>query len=211
MQKTSFVLNILIFLLTLLTLVKMLCGNSKDKELTGKGIKIFKYFTVDSNVLMGIAALVYAIYLFLVLRGTDTAVPHWCVLLKLSATASVALTMVTVLVFLAPTCKKGYLAMFTGSNFFFHLTIPLLSILDFIFFVQGKEIRFAETVWGIIPAVLYAAAYACYVLKHAENGKVSKKYDWYGFVQGGTQYAALAALIVVSGAYLLTVLLWLCR
>ena len=218
----SFIMNLLIFLLTFVALGMMFFGHSEGKALSGKRFKAFKYFTVDSNVLMGIVALIYAIQMLPGLRETvgeittnssETvlAVPYWCIVLKLVSASAVALTMVTVLVFLGPTAEEGYPSMFTGSNFFFHLIIPLLSILDFIFLTPKVEIPFAHTLYGIIPSVIYGSVYMVNVLKHAENGHVSGKYDWYGFVRAGTKYSALAAVVVISAGFILTVLLWLCK
>ena len=211
MTTVSFLLNLLIFILTVLALYMMISGSAGDKVLSGKGLKAFRYFTVDSNVLMGLVALLYALQLLPELRSScDFQASRWVILVKLTATSAVALTMFTVLVFLGPTCKDGYLSMFKGGNFFFHLIIPLLGILDFVFFVPKGQLRFADTVYGLIPTLLYGAAYTVNVLKHAENGRVSGKYDWYGFVRGGIKFTLPAILIVFAGSYLLTVLLWLC-
>ena len=208
MQTVSLILNFVIFALTFITLARMLTGGFGEKD---KSVGIFKYFTTDSNILMGLAALTYALQMLPVLSGKSGAVPYWCVILKLTASAAVALTFITVVVFLAPTCKEGYLDMFKRSGFYYHLVIPLLSIADFALMPDSPEIPLVHTLIGIIPSVLYAIIYSVNVFSHAENGKVSGKYDWYGFVSAGTKFALPAAIIVIGCNYLLTLFLRLIR
>ena len=72
MQIFSLLLNLLIFVLTFLTLWRMISGSAHDKVLSGKGFRAFKYFTVQSNIFMGIAALIYALLLIPALSGKES-------------------------------------------------------------------------------------------------------------------------------------------
>jgi len=59
-RKLSFVLNLVIFILEIGSMVWMMSGISADILADSKFVAL-KYFTVDSNILMGIAALIVAI------------------------------------------------------------------------------------------------------------------------------------------------------
>lgn len=90
--------------------------------------------------------------------------------------------------------------MFKNSNLFYHLIIPLLSIITFTIFESTDKIKFKDTFVGIITMFIYSIFYLVNVLIHVENGKVEIMYDWYGFVQNGLQ----AAFVVIPIMYLIT-------
>ena len=63
--KMSFIINILIFVLTVVSTIFMLVGfqfMGYEEALTATKIEAFKFYTVDSNILMGTMALIFAIY-----------------------------------------------------------------------------------------------------------------------------------------------------
>ena len=78
--KTSLILNIIIFILVIVGTVFMLAGikiMGEDIVLANASIEAFKFFTVDSNLLMGIAAAVFAYYDYLIIGfGTYTDKPE---------------------------------------------------------------------------------------------------------------------------------------
>ena len=89
------VLNIIIFLIVLITWLRMVFAPS-DELLTARGLSSLKYFTVLSNLFEGIACV---IWLF---NGNEK--------IKYAAAVSVTLTLIVVLTFLGP--LYGYVAMF---------------------------------------------------------------------------------------------------
>ncbi|MCR5698798.1 MAG: hypothetical protein K6G52_04040 [Treponemataceae bacterium] len=201
-NKASLTLNILIFVFTLFAMVTMMTGYefmSGKKVLSSTSYAAFKYFTVDSNVFAGIVSLIYAIFLILLEKGKIKQIPQVLTLLNLASTAGVTLTMMVTIFFLAPQSRFGFLPLFLNSNLFMHLVTPLLCIINFILFEQGK-ISFAKTTLGTLPMILYALYYIPNILLHLEDGKPTLEYDWYGFMMGN----AKAALIVVPLVLLIT-------
>lgn len=201
--KMSFIINILIFVLTVVSTIFMLVGfqfMGYEEALTATKIEAFKFYTVDSNILMGTMALIFAIYELQFFKSKKNEIPNKVYILKLVATVGVVLTFLTTVIYLAPFAPNGYFSMFKNSNLFYHLIIPLLSIITFTIFESTDKIKFKDTFVGIITMFIYSIFYLVNVLIHVENGKVEIMYDWYGFVQNGLQ----AAFVVIPIMYLIT-------
>lgn len=64
--KISLVLNIIIVLFTVIAIIMMFTGfgftNGEEPVLETTKLGMFKFFTVDSNLLMGIVSLIFVIY-----------------------------------------------------------------------------------------------------------------------------------------------------
>lgn len=209
--KVSLFFNILIFGLVTFSTVITLTGFSfmgGDKIFGPTDYTSFKYFTVDSNVLSGIISLIFAIYEILYLAKKIKTIPSFLYKLKLIGNVGVTLTMITVLFFLAPTEKAGFFSLFLDSNLFFHLIIPLLCIISFIFFETESSISFKYTFAGLIPMIIYGAVYIANILIHLENGKPSSAYDWYGFLRGGLNTIWFVVPVVLLFTYLFSFVMW---
>ena len=202
----SAVLNILAVILTGAGTYVMLKGIDADEHLAADGWGSIKYFTVQSNLLYGIYAGVFAAAEFI--YGTAEAMPHIFYLLKYIFTVGVTLTMMTVLCYLAPIVEKSYPPLFKGANLYFHLLVPLLGIISFCFFEKSAQISLPEVFLGLIPFILYGIYYSINALSHAENGQVSLKYDWYSFLAKGIDKAAAACVIMFAAATAICFGLW---
>ena len=180
-------MNILIALLTLAGLYMMMGGLDGDGlAFSSHGLKALKYYTVLSNLLAGLASLCLAF--------ADTPFTRT---LKLSAAVSVVITFLVTALFLAPTAKGGYLSLYRGSNFLFHLVIPVLCVLS-LTLLERPEYTFTDTLTAVIPTALYAAYYIANVLTHLKDGAVDRHYDWYGFFFAG-KLSILAVLPLILG------------
>ena len=209
--KLSIISNILIFTFTVFATVVMFTGfkfMDGDLPLSINGLEAFKYFTVESNVMMGIIALVFLFFEIRLMKKKVNKIPNWIYALKLVFTVGVALTMLTTMCFLAPTTPFGYFSMFKNANLFYHFLTPLLSIITFVFFEGTNNIRYRYTFVGVIPMVLYAIFYVWNVIIHAENGYINMMYDWYGFFAGGTSNIICVVPIMIGSTYLISYLLW---
>jgi len=209
-QKAAFIINILIFILALFSVVSTVIGFNFMEDvgvLSDKNFSAFKYFTVDSNILAGITSLIYVIFQLRLARGKLQKLPLSLMLFKLAATTGVTLTMMVTVFFLAPQSHSTYFAYFMNSNLFMHLVIPLLAIISFIFF-EPAQIKFSQSLTGIIPMLLYAFYYLPNVLLHLENGKALHKYDWYGFLAGGVWTIWLVIPIILLVTWLFALGLW---
>ena len=206
-NKTSLILNIIITILTIFasfimfTGIKITHGAEPILETTRLGM--FKFFTVDSNMLMGFMALI-----FVILQLRNKEITKNMYRLKLMATTAVTLTFIIVFAYLGPISPEGIKSMLQNSNLFFHLIIPVLSIITFIVFERTDKLKLKDTLYGILPTGIYGILYTSNILLHVENGKVSPIYDWYWFVQNGVITALIVAPIIIIMTYIISLILW---
>jgi hypothetical protein len=133
--KIAIIINIIIFVLVVFGLIVGLAGipflGSSGRS---KFSYLIKYFTVESNLFMGITALALGINQVLYLKN-GTKINKVIFILKYVATVSVAITFFTVLFYLGPVVfRDRFLSMYQGVSFFYHLVVPVLSMLVFILF-----------------------------------------------------------------------------
>lgn len=165
---------------------KGLGGNMKG---TVEGLK---YFTVDSNILAGLSALV-----MLIARSVKGTPSVFATVFKYAGTAAVTVTLVTVLVFLGPSI--GYAKMFEGINFYMHLAGPLLCIISFCWLDRGPKIKKSHIGTAMLPVMIYGLIYFVMVMV------VKEWTDFYGFNRGGKWYISMVAMAV--GAYIINIVL----
>lgn len=210
--KTSCILNTIIFVFTIFASILMFTGfkfmHGYEIVLESTKIGMFRFFTVDSNLFMGIVALIFAIKELKLIKGSINEIPKRMYILKLMATAGVTLTFITVFMYLGPISKGGILSLLMNSNLFFHLLIPVLSILVFVLFEKTDKLTLKHTFYGLIPTVIYALYYLINILVHMENGKVSVIYDWYWFVQNGVWTGIIVCPMILFITYIISVILW---
>ena len=133
-------------------------------HLTKSGAAIFAYYTVDSNIFMAIAALIYCAAALPVLTGKRKTVPKAVMVIKYFATVTVSITMLVVIFVLAP-YYDDYLQglrhlMIDGQLLYHHLLCPLLSILAFLFFDPPVEKKASLPFLSLIPTLIYAVVTA---------------------------------------------------
>ena len=209
--KVARVLNYIIALFVTIGTIFMLFGvkfMGPEDGLSATKIEMFRFYTVDSNILMGIVSLIFAIFETKLIKGEIEKIPTKLYVLKLISTVGVTLTFLTVVLYLAPIATYGYFSMFRNANLFFHFLVPVLSIISFCFLEKTEGISFKHTFTGIATMVIYAVFYTINILIHAENGKVSPIYDWYWFVQNGVWTIVIVIPIMFALTYLISFALW---
>lgn len=209
--KTSLVINFIIFAMVLIATIFMYAGiefMGHANLLVAESVKMMQFYTVQSNLLIGIISLIFAIFEILVLKNKIKKIPSVLYLLKLMFTVGVSITLFVVLFYLTPISGKNALALFMNSNLFFHLLVPVLAIIVFVFFEKTNLIKFKQLILCLIPTILYGIYYAINAYSHIENGKIGYEYDWYGFAQAGIVGTILVFIIIISLAYLFAFLLW---
>lgn len=184
-----------IVLLTAVGTVVSLTSKSKGL-LTSYGLENLKYFTVDSNLLLGLACL-----LELVLAAAGRA-PAWMDTLRYLATVAVSLTFTVVAVFFGP--FVGYAPLYRDGNLFFHLLVPAVGILSFCVLRRGRFIPLRETGLAVLPSVAYGLYYTAVLLR---RGVHFPDTDWYGFAAGGVVGSVLTAAAVFLLTWVLALLL----
>ncbi|MBR2705212.1 MAG: Pr6Pr family membrane protein [Clostridia bacterium] len=209
--KISLCLNIIIVIFVAFATICMMNGiyfMGQELLLTETGPGLFKYFTVQSNVLMGIIALVFALAQSLVLTKKIKEIHKDFYVLKMVFTVGVVLTFLTTALFLAPTSTHGYFALFKNANLFYHFLIPLLSAITFVFFEKTDQIKFKYVCMGVLPMLLYGIYYTINIFSHIVDGKVLPEYDWYGFAAGGMYSIFISFPIMLIATYLISFTLW---
>ena len=211
-NQVSIVLNVIIVLLTIIASIIMFTGikfmAGSDIVLESTKIGMFKFFTVDSNILMGITSGIFIFYSIKALKNKEYEIPKSIYLLKLVSTTAVTITFLVVFCYLGQISKGGMRSMLLNSNLLFHLFIPVLSIISFIFFERNDKLSAKNALFGILPTLIYGTFYLINVLIHTQNGKVSPIYDWYWFVQNGVSTAIIVFPMSILLSYAVSLVLW---
>ena len=210
--KISLMLNYIIIIFTIFATIVMFTGikfmNGLEPVLESSKIEKLCFFTVDSNLLAGLASLLLAIKERKLLSGKIKKIPIKYYVLKMVGTISVALTFLVVVFYLARISSGGIMSMLQNCDLFFHLVIPILCIVSFCFFEKTDKIKFRYVFFGLLPIFLYGIFYLTNVLMHIENGTVSKKYDFYWFVQGGLHQIYFVVPLMFAIVFIIGVILW---
>ena len=205
--KVSMILNTLIVILVTIGTIFMFTGFTfmpAETLLEATRKEMFKFYTVDSNILMGLVSLVLLVYEVLLSRGKIKEIPKVVYNLKFVGTAAITLTFIVTLFFLAP--MYGFYAMYNNNNLFFHLIVPILAIVSFVF-IEKYDISYKTTFLGVVPMLLYSVYYSTNILTHLENGKPTWQYDFYGFLQGNINNIYITIPVIILVTYAISLLL----
>lgn len=159
--------------------------------LSVEGLQSLRYFTVLSNLLQGGVCLAC-------LFGAK--VGRW----KYVSAVSVALTFFVVLLLLGP--AYGYDSMYHGANLWFHLILPVLSMVDFLVFDREGAFSLRDSLFTLIPMLAYSLFYVGNLLVNGVRDN-----DWYGFAKRGPQSAVAAFLIILGLNWIIALLMRLPR
>ena len=191
----SFILNILTFLLVLVGVIVMITIGSK--ALGETNITVFKYFTFQSNIFMGAVALVYAIYQLLIILNKRDKLPHVLLVFNHVGVTAVGLTFLIVIFFLAP--GYGFDKMYNNANLFFHALVPIVAMINYMFLEKECSFKFLNTLFSIIPSLLYGIVYFIVVVSLNAYGDIN--IDFYMFGANGPLIGAFNFIAVMSIAY----------
>ena len=210
--RISLIINFIIFLLTTIATIMMFTGfkfmHGPEPILESTKLGMLKYFTVESNIFMGLVALFFVLEEIKILKGKKSEISDKLYILKLMSTTAVGLTFLVVFAYLGPIAENGILSLLMNSSLFFHLIIPVMSMVNFSMFEKTNKLSFKYTFFGLIPSFVYSIFYLTNVLIHIENGMVSTKYDWYWFVQNGVWTAIIVVPSIFAVTYVISLILW---
>jgi len=148
-----------------------------DENFDHMGLRTFCMFTVNSNLLCALGMIMTVPYTIDGMRKKRFHLPDWLVCFLFAGVTSVSLTFLISLCVLSPV--KGFVLIFTGSRFFLHGLCPILAIAAFCFFIHSHVISFRESLYALIPVMLYAMVYYFMVeILGPDNGGWD---DFYGF------------------------------
>lgn len=206
----SIILNLSIVLFTIYSISFYFTNYEEfDVLLVGKS-NCFRYFTNLSNIFAAAASLIVLIFSVKNTVKDKYFLPEWVMTLKFSSAVALALTFITVTVFLAPiTVTRGlsYFHLFEKNYFFLHFLTPVLAIISVIFFERAKNFKFRYCVFGILPTVLYSFLYFyMVVILGKDNGGWP---DFYSFTFGGNmKIIPLTGLVIYAATFGFCALLW---
>ncbi|MBE6160642.1 MAG: hypothetical protein E7158_00270 [Firmicutes bacterium] len=208
--KISLIINLLILVLVTLGTIFMVIGFSfmgGTQVLTSTGFSPLKYYTVDSNILVGIASLLIVIYECRLSNNKIKEIPKFIFILKYVSTVAVCLTFLVTLFYLAPLYGNKFLFLYKNSNLFFHLLVPILSFISFTLY-EKANLEFKHTFYGISTMILYGVYYATNIFIHQKNGVVTIEYDWYSFVKDGVSNIFIVFPVMIIFTYLISVMIY---
>ena len=191
--------NLLIFAFTVYGMSRFFTVGG-DGNMAVMNTRCFQFFTVDSNVLAALAAILLLIWQLRCLRK-GKPVSKMLTVLKYVGTVAVGVTFFTVFCFLG--LIYGYRSMIEGVNLFMHLITPLLAMLSFCFLEREPALRFRSVFLGLIPTAVYGIIYMVMVVA------LRRWYDFYGFNMGGRW--VLSSILMLLATWILSLALWALR
>ena len=167
--------------------------NTKEGMLTSKGFVNLKFYTTLSNIF---AAVVAGVWIADHVKKKDSPVLS---LWKLMSASAVGVTFMVVLGFLGP--LYGFGTMYVGSNFFLHLVVPVMAMIEFVVFNERK-LTVKDNLFVIFPPLVYGTVY---VINTFINGLAGN--DIYGFLRWGYPIGLLIFVAICFVAFLIGMVL----
>ena len=194
----SLVCNLFLFISITWSVVFYFYHEDGSGNMLAHGFTCFRFFTIDSNVLAGIASGIYLYFNIMRLTGKDIQTPEWLKIFKFIATVAVGVTFFVVLLFLIPvyyyTTGTSPLFFYEDNCIILHLLGPLFAILTLCVFekddiIQNKKI----TYFAMLSTVLYGIVYfTCVVIFKVWP-------DFYGLTFEGRYYLSpIGALLIFA-------------
>lgn len=116
------------------------------------------YFTNLSNGFVAIVMFIFLIKDVLEYKGKKVKFPNWLYLIKFLSVISISLTGLVYMFILAPFQPGGFIAAYTMmlmGSFALHFLVPVLSVVDFIFFDKDYKPKKIHAIYAIIPPLMY--------------------------------------------------------
>ena len=192
---SSLIINIYIVVSVLFCLV-IFAVSTGQGNMQVHGFAAFRYYTVDSNFLMAVAAVFLIFHQLKQLKDPAHKIPRWIELFSYITTSAVSITFVTVCVILGP--AAGFLSMFTGMNFLLHLINPLAAIISFMFLSADHKLSWKESLLSFSTSFIYGIIYFIMVIivKRSDGGWP----DFYYFNANGTWYLSFIIMQILGYA-----------
>lgn len=182
-------------------------------------LSVLRYFTIDSNALLCVAALMMIPNNIIKIAKPEKPYVPFFKNLKFVAVVSTTITLVTAYAFLGPTGMFGTYVqatlgaldiniMLKSEVFFLHTFAPALGILSEIFDKDVKA-KYKLVTYGFIPLAIYTVPYLVFAV--VPGLKATYGGDWYGFLSfnllsNEIANTAVLALIAVLGEFIIALL-----
>lgn len=197
----SLVSNVLIIIGVVWSVAFYFYHDDGSGNMLAKGAQCFRFFTIDSNILVAISCAIYLYFNILRCMGKEIQTPLWVKVFRYVAVNSVAVTFFVVLFFLAPmvviTQGLSPWYLYEDNCIILHALAPMLAMLCVILFEKEDRIEKKYTYFSFTTVTIYGIIYfICVVF-----AKVWP--DFYSFTFDGRYYLSpIAAICVFGMAYL---------
>ena len=198
--RSGLIFNTVIAVLVMVGVIVMIHSKANATGLTESGWANLKFYTVLSNIFAGVVALAQII-MYLKGRG-------YLKVLKLTSAAAVTLTFLVVAGFFGP--LSGWIKLYKGSNLFFHLIVPLLCVIEFVFSGDDGKISLRDCVLASLSTLVYGSVYLINILINGK-GVWPESNDWYGFLNWGYPVGIAIFAGVVLMNWGIACLFWLIK
>ena len=213
-DMVSLILHIAVLLMTVLACLMRFGGvRFFSENVAPPGWSALRYFTTESNVLIGLIAIPCIVVDSLRLAGKIKERPFWIEVAEFVGASCLALTMITVLFILGPGVAivdqtiHSFFNLYFNHNLFFHLLTPIAAIFAFLLNASGR-LNYRFIIVSVVPALMYEVFYSIVAFSHMDaSGKVAYEFDWYGFMRGGVVSGVFSIIGMAGLATLLSFLL----
>ena len=117
---------------------------------------MFKWFTIDSNILTALAATMIVPYAVEGMSRKRLTYPKWLQRIHYAGTVCLTLTMAFAVLFIS---WFDPVVAFGGANFFLHIISPLMILLSFFMVESGHTLDRIDNLLSIIPVAAYGGLY----------------------------------------------------
>jgi len=118
--------------------------------------EMFKWFTIDSNILTALAATMIVPYAVEGMSRKRLTYPKWLQRIHYTGTVCLTLTMAFAVLFIS---WFDPVVAFGGANFFLHIISPLMILLSFFMVESGHKLDRVDNLLSIIPVAAYGGLY----------------------------------------------------
>ncbi len=167
--------------------------NTKEGMLTAKGFINLKFYTTLSNIFAAVIAVIWIVDYFR--KKDNPSLALW----KLMSAAAVGVTFTVVIGFLGP--LYGFDTMYVGSNFFLHLVVPVMAMVEFIIFNE-KKMSAKDNLFVMLPPLVYGTVYVINTFINGVEGN-----DIYGFLIWGYAVGILIFAVICLAAFIIGLIL----
>ena len=121
------------------------------------GTIMFTMYTELSNIFNGAVCLLVGLWqLSCIFTGRE--LPLWLKRLKFISTSCLAMTLLTVVIILAPMYEDGngwYIMLFTDSMLYHHFLNPVVAMVSFLLFEREPRLPLASVPLALVPTIVY--------------------------------------------------------
>ena len=170
------------------------------------GTIMFTMYTELSNIFNGAVCLLVGLWqLGCIFTGRE--LPLWLKRLKFISTSCLAMTLLTVVIILAPMYEDGngwYIMLCTSSMLYHHLLNPLAAIFSFVLLERSPRLPRSTVKWALLPTVLYGGIILWLNIQRVVDGP----YPFMKVYDQSVQASVLWCIAILLMNYFYAWLLW---